>query len=147
MEVRWQLATLVLSAVLSWVSGGWGEYKESLTAGVILPKSAFFRRRYSSAIMTAIRGFKDIFPSSKLRDKYELRGVVLHADKYSPPELLNFFCEEILANKMNVVIYMSNSDYEGQHTSAGQFVLQVSNYLGIPVIAWNADNSGFFQVS
>ena len=68
-------------------------------------------------------------------------------DKYSPPELLEAVCDHIMGNEMNAILYMSNTDYEGDHTSSGQYMLQVCNFLGVPVIAWNGDNSGFFQVS
>lgn len=79
--------------------------------------------------------------------EYMLKGTFMFIDDYSPPEILDAFCEAILAHSMNTILYMSNTDYEGHHTSTGMYVLQVSNFLGIPVIAWNGDNSGFFQVS
>ena len=66
--------------------------------------------------------------------------------EYSPTEILDTFCEEIFAKDISVILYMSNLDYEGEHTAAGQYMLQVANFLGVPVIAWNGDNSGFFQV-
>ena len=140
MELRWQLVTLCFSIFLSWDIG---YSKERMTAGVIIPDSAFFKRRYQGAITKAIRQF----PSSTLKFNYDLIGMALWAKKYSPTELLNFFCRQVLSRKMNAIMYMSNSDYEGEYTSAGQFILQVSNNLVIPVISWNGDNSGFFQVS
>lgn len=114
-----------------------------MTVGVILPESSFFKRQYKGAIIKGIR----TFPDSTLTRRYMLHGVSLFADKYSPTELFNFFCEQILPKNMNAILYLSNSDYQGEYTSSGQYALQVSNFLGIPVIAWNGDNSGFFQVS
>ena len=34
----------------------------------------------------------------------------------------------------------------GRSTASSQYLLQLAGYLGIPVIAWNADNSGLERV-
>ena len=34
----------------------------------------------------------------------------------------------------------------GRSTASSQYLLQLAGYLGIPVIAWNADNSGLEKV-
>ena len=36
-----------------------------------------------------------------------------------------------------------SSEHFGRSTAASQYFLQLAGYLGIPVISWNADNSGF----
>ena len=45
---------------------------------------------------------------------------------------------------MNVttILYLTNSELFGRSTASSQYFLQLASYLGIPVIAWNADNSG-----
>lgn len=35
-----------------------------------------------------------------------------------------------------------NYEQYGRSTASAQYFLQLAGYLGIPVIAWNADNSG-----
>ena len=35
----------------------------------------------------------------------------------------------------------------GRSTASSQYLLQLAGYLGIPVIAWNADNSGLEKVN
>ena len=40
---------------------------------------------------------------------------------------------------------MNYSRY-GRSTASSQYLLQLAGYLGIPVIAWNADNSGLERV-
>ena len=35
----------------------------------------------------------------------------------------------------------------GRSTASSQYLLQLAGYLGIPVIAWNADNSGLERVN
>ena len=44
---------------------------------------------------------------------------------------------------------LSKSDYfsrYGRSTASSQYFLQLAGYLGIPVIAWNADNAGLEKV-
>ena len=139
---------------LALVVCGWGSLmgptpgatKERINLGIMVPDHSFMRRYYGRAMTRALMAMKRDY-SMQLPQKYDLFGLFMYTDKYSPPELLESFCETILSNEMNTILYMSNTDYEGKHTASGQYVLQVSNFLGIPVIAWNGDNSGFFQVS
>jgi hypothetical protein len=39
-----------------------------------------------------------------------------------------------------------NYEKYGRSTASAQYFLQLAGYLGIPVIAWNADNSGLERV-
>lgn len=47
---------------------------------------------------------------------------------------------------MSTILYMTNSDIWGGNAASAQYLLQLTNFLGIPVIAWNADNIGLDQV-
>lgn len=49
---------------------------------------------------------------------------------------------------MNVsaILYLMNYEKYGRSTASAQYFLQLAGYLGIPVIAWNADNSGLERV-
>lgn len=40
-----------------------------------------------------------------------------------------------------------NYEEYGRSTASAQYFLQLAGYLGIPVIAWNADNSGLERVN
>ena len=46
---------------------------------------------------------------------------------------------------MAAIIYINNKEHYGRNTASSQYFLQLARYLGIPVIAWNADNSGLDQ--
>lgn len=122
-----------------------GATKERLTFGIIAPDHIFLRRDINRAMSKIVIKMNRDY-NMRLSNEYMLFGRIMFVDQYSPPEILESFCSTILAHNMNTLLYMSNMDYEGHHTASGQYVLQVSNYLGIPVIAWNGDNSGFFQV-
>jgi len=52
-----------------------------------------------------------------------------------------------LDNGSTAILYFTNTEKFGRSTAASQYFLQMAGFLGIPVIAWNADNSGLESVS
>ena len=57
-------------------------------------------------------------------------------------EILDNLCDEFLRHNVTTILYLTNSELFGRSTASSQYFLQLASYLGIPVIAWNADNSG-----
>ena len=57
-------------------------------------------------------------------------------------EILDNLCQDFLGRNVTAIIYLTNSELFGRSTASSQYFLQLASYLGIPVIAWNADNSG-----
>lgn len=51
-------------------------------------------------------------------------------------------CHQFLRANVSAIIYLMNYEQFGRSTASAQYLLQLSGYLGIPVISWNADNSG-----
>ena len=58
------------------------------------------------------------------------------------PEILDNLCERFLKKNVSTILFLTNSELFGRSTASSQYFLQLASYLGIPVIAWNADNSG-----
>lgn len=52
----------------------------------------------------------------------------------------------MLPGNASAIVFLTNSHTYGASTASWQYFLQLAGYLGIPVIAWNADNSGLEQV-
>ena len=119
---------------------------DTLTIGAILPDHSFFRRTYKTALIRVLDTYKRDRDFT-MTQNYSVNWQILFLDDYSPPEILTTMCDAILEKRVNTILYLSNADHLGEHTSAGQYLLQTANFMGIPVIAWNGDNSGFFQVS
>lgn len=118
--------------------------KQKLTIGAIVPDHSFLRRTYKTTLNRAVFSFRgDRF---SLNDNYTFASQMIFLNKYSPREILSTLCKLIQDAKVNTILYLSNADHLGEHTASGQYLLQTSNFMGIPVIAWNGDNSGFFQV-
>jgi ionotropic glutamate receptor NMDA 2B len=55
-------------------------------------------------------------------------------------------CQQ-LSNGSAAILYFTNTEKFGRSTAASQYFLQMAGFLGIPVIAWNADNTGLESVS
>lgn len=51
-------------------------------------------------------------------------------------------CKDFLQANVSAIVYMMNYEQYGRSTASAQYFLQLAGYLGIPVISWNADNSG-----
>ncbi|XP_034250123.1 glutamate receptor ionotropic, NMDA 2B isoform X5 [Thrips palmi] len=60
----------------------------------------------------------------------------------APKAILNSLCKEFLSVNVSAILYLMNYEKYGRSTASAQYFLQLAGYLGIPVIAWNADNSG-----
>jgi hypothetical protein len=61
-------------------------------------------------------------------------------------EILSSLCSEFLKANVSAILYLMNYEKYGRSTASAQYFLQLAGYLGIPVIAWNADNSGLERV-
>lgn len=64
----------------------------------------------------------------------------------NPTEILDALCNEMLPQDVVSILYFSNSEVYGSNAASAQYLLQLTAYLGIPVIAWNADNIGLEKV-
>lgn len=60
-------------------------------------------------------------------------------------DITDLLCQHI-SNGSVAIIYFTNTEKFGRSTAASQYFLQMAGFLGIPVIAWNADNAGLESV-
>lgn len=65
----------------------------------------------------------------------------------SPTVVLNALCNQMLPANVTSILYLTNAEVYGSNAASAQYLLQLTGYLGIPVIAWNADNIGLEKVS
>ena len=61
-------------------------------------------------------------------------------------DITDILCQQV-QNGSVAILYFTNTEEFGRRTAASQYFLQMAGFLGIPVIAWNADNAGFESVS
>ena len=60
-------------------------------------------------------------------------------------DITDLLCQHI-RNGSVAILYFTNTEKFGRITAASQYFLQMAGFLGIPVIAWNADNAGLESV-
>ncbi|XP_032665885.1 glutamate receptor ionotropic, NMDA 2B isoform X6 [Odontomachus brunneus] len=122
-----------------------------LTVGLIVPHTNFGVREYTRAINRAVgnlyKGHKTKAQSRfTFLDKYDftqyqVRSTMMRLTP-SPTAILDSLCKEFLSVNVSAILYLMNYEKYGRSTASAQYFLQLAGYLGIPVIAWNADNSG-----
>lgn len=72
---------------------------------------------------------------------------IIKQNKIFISAILNSLCQEFLTVNVSAILYLMNYEKYGRSTASAQYFLQLAGYLGIPVIAWNADNSGLERVN
>ncbi|XP_076764022.1 glutamate ionotropic receptor NMDA type subunit 2 isoform X10 [Xylocopa sonorina] len=119
-----------------------------LTVGLVVPHTNFGVREYRKTVnrtVTSLHRMKGQNRFSFLR-KYEFTQQSVELSMMtltpSPTEILKSLCKEFLPMNVSTILYLMNYEKYGRSTASAQYFLQLAGYLGIPVIAWNADNSG-----
>lgn len=121
--------------------------RKTLTLGVILPHTAFSirLRAYYRRILFTLDDFKKHkYPPFKFLHKFAIDKpeVVTLQLTPSPADILHTLCDRFLTKNVSAILYITNSESFGSNTASAQYFLQLAGYLGVPVICWNADNSG-----
>lgn len=124
--------------------------KSNVTIVAILPYTSFalFKRGYIKYFEDSARNVNRNRYANFLFTNYytlntKLETMLLSA---SPLAVLETICDKVLPMNPSAIIYMTNSPVYGTNAASAQYMLQLTGYLGIPVIAWNVDNIGLEQV-
>ncbi|XP_047737425.1 glutamate receptor ionotropic, NMDA 2B, partial [Hyalella azteca] len=117
-----------------------------LTVGIVLPASLFRKRKYLHEVRMAVDRFRDENKNSDLLKYYDFTPdkVIMSTlpPSSSPTKILDTICKEFLPRNVSAIMYLFNNEKFGRSTASVQYFFQLAGYLGIPVISWNADNSG-----
>ncbi|XP_076764016.1 glutamate ionotropic receptor NMDA type subunit 2 isoform X5 [Xylocopa sonorina] len=116
-----------------------------LKVGMMVPHKSFGVREYTKAVTSAVNTLQKSTrgPKLKLFQRYDIHvKVSMKSLTPSPIEILKSLCKEFLPMNVSTILYLMNYEKYGRSTASAQYFLQLAGYLGIPVIAWNADNSG-----
>ncbi|XP_076386338.1 glutamate ionotropic receptor NMDA type subunit 2 isoform X7 [Megachile rotundata] len=116
-----------------------------LEVGMVVPHKSFGVREYTKAVTSAVHSLQKSTRGPKLRffERYDIHvKVSMKALTPSPTAILHSLCKEFLPTNVSAILYLMNYEQYGRSTASAQYFLQLAGYLGIPVIAWNADNSG-----
>ncbi|XP_072757111.1 glutamate receptor ionotropic, NMDA 2B isoform X8 [Anoplolepis gracilipes] len=116
-----------------------------LKVGMMVPYKSFGQREYTRAVTTAISALQRSTRGPRLGffQRYDLHvKIAMKELTPSPTAILDSLCKEFLSVNVSAILYLMNYEQYGRSTASAQYFLQLAGYLGIPVIAWNADNSG-----
>ncbi|XP_015431881.1 PREDICTED: glutamate receptor ionotropic, NMDA 2B-like, partial [Dufourea novaeangliae] len=160
-EVFLIVGTLVVSTSCGWRStaGETGVHETSrnrtgflpeLTIGLIVPHTNFGAREYTKAVNRVVGNLHKEHAKDQTMftflDKYDFKQdqvkLTMMTLTPSPTAILHSLCKEFLPMNVTAILYLMNYEQYGRSTASAQYFLQLAGYLGIPVIAWNADNSG-----
>ena len=109
---------------------------QSVDSNKVFTGSIFIRAKsFGSKCTVSIRAKCKLEQRSKKYFQYSHNFIFVS-------EILNNLCEDFLQMNVTTILYLTNSELFGRSTASSQYFLQLASYLGIPVIAWNADNSG-----
>lgn len=117
--------------------------KKTVSVGIIFPRNDayFFVSRMlitNSKQELKLKGLPKI-----LNDKYVLRNVTTFFSKSDyPMTLLSTLCDQMIKENVVSIIYLANWETYDNSTACAQYFMHLVSYTGIPIIAWNADNSG-----
>ena len=119
------------------------ENKTRVSVAVVLPYSHFKSKKYKKKIKDAAESLKDLtFESSG----FELSPYLEMMQRVpTPTEVLGKICDSFLTNKTSAVFYLTNDENYGRYSVASQYFIQLAQYVQIPIISWNADNSAYEQ--
>ncbi|XP_023245699.1 glutamate receptor ionotropic, NMDA 2B-like [Copidosoma floridanum] len=121
-----------------------------LKVGLAVPYKSFGSREYTKAVSKVVNALQKSTkrPNLSLFQHYDIFvKVAMQELTPSPMNILNSLCKEFLSMNVSAILYLMNYEQYGRSTASAQYFLQLAGYLGIPVIAWNADNSGLERSS
>uniref|UniRef100_A0AC34QH57 Uncharacterized protein n=1 Tax=Panagrolaimus sp. JU765 TaxID=591449 RepID=A0AC34QH57_9BILA len=107
-------------------------------------KSKVYDKAFKEVIRNINNG-QSISTVRKIATKYTLSPIdcTLPKGKFYPSDVLDCLCDKMIANKVALIIFVTAAEDYDESTSSGQYFLHMASQTGIPIIAWNADNSGY----
>ena len=79
-----------------------------------------------------------------LRDHFVINSWLNFTETASPSEILSLFCTGIFTKNVNTITLIK---YAMASTSSYNYIMQLAQHLGYPVISWDPNYPGALQVS
>ena len=117
--------------------------KVKVTVAVVLPHSIFKTKKYLKQIKTAAESLTDL---TFEKNGFELSPYLEMVQPIpTPTEVLGKICDQFLRNNTAAILYLNDNENYGRYSVASQYFIQLAQYVQLPIISWNADNSAFEQ--
>uniref|UniRef100_T1J917 Receptor ligand binding region domain-containing protein n=1 Tax=Strigamia maritima TaxID=126957 RepID=T1J917_STRMM len=124
--------------------------KETVNVGVSAPYSAY-KSRIRNYNKNWTQAMNDLEKRHNLRHIFDnfnvpLPPITLRSQMPNPGDTLETLCDDFLQRNVCIIVFLSNSEMYGhRETAATLYFLQLSAYIGMPVISFIADNSAMEQ--
>ena len=138
----------VLMCLIYWptaVSHGSSLPKQDVVMQIIVPLQSLEPKLQPIHVYekTSINmGFDPAF--RKLRDKFVIDSWLNSTQSETPAEILTLFCSEVFVRHVNAIL---SFNYGSGSVSANDYIMQLAETLGYPVISWDPQYPGALQVS
>lgn len=119
--------------------------RKEVAVQLIVPYHASVEKRFQSTHVTV----KEIIKHGRethyesLRHQFAINSWLNFTDTQTPEEILRIFCKEIFAKPVNTIV---NLNYGTDTTSSYNYIMQLADHLGYPVISWDPNYPGALQV-
>ena len=80
----------------------------------------------------------------KLRDKFVIDSWLNSTQSETPAEILTLFCSEVFVRHVNAIL---SFNYGSGSAAANDYIMQLADNLGYPVISWDPQYPGALQVN
>lgn len=121
--------------------------QDELVIMFITKSHAFMKRPYQSMFARVMEHIRRESHGMALQKRYSVAHRNASLVDYSPPQVFEILCENVLKKRSSLVIYISELDSTDYKTASAEFMLQVTNFIGLPTLVIAEDNSGIVQVS
>lgn len=96
---------------------------------------------------TALLNFRRDFRNQKFRSLFNPEGEITFINDDTPKEIMDTFCKGVLGKQVTTILNINNPLGIRRRTSSNEYIIELANYLGIPMISWDSQYSGSSQVS
>ncbi|CAI4222997.1 unnamed protein product [Auanema sp. JU1783] len=122
--------------------------KQNVTIGLVYQHYANRSKAYDKAFKEILRKINEGTAVSSLRrlpERFNFTGIdcILPTGVFYVREVIDCICNRLVENQVSVIIFATASETYDSTTAAEQYFLTMASHTGIPVLAWNADNSGY----
>lgn len=72
--------------------------------------------------------------------------ILMNDNVRGPQQLLDIICELVSNRSINSIFYLSLFDHSGDSSASAQYVMKMTDIVGLPVLAVLGDNPSNIQV-
>uniref|UniRef100_A0A915HG74 Receptor ligand binding region domain-containing protein n=1 Tax=Romanomermis culicivorax TaxID=13658 RepID=A0A915HG74_ROMCU len=111
----------------------------TIAVGIIFPRTTAY---FADRLFT--RRFKAEQPQQQYNfaNYFTFRKIIANLSEVAfPMDTIRVLCDQMVKEQVVAIIYLAHWETYGRSSASIQYLIHMASYTGIPIIAWNADNS------